>query len=112
MYHRTIETLFQGVGKSVHTMYILYRSHPAAVAAECVCQLLVLLERCPILEEFNHLTQDGGDPSSLCLTSKTIDLAISNDQVWPVWEWPPQVLPQWVWQQVCNHLGWKFVPTV
>ena len=46
------------------------------------------------------------------LTSKTIDLAISNDQVWPVWEWPPQVLPQWVWQQVCNHLGWKFVPTV
>lgn len=51
-------------------MYILY-------------QLLVLLGRSPVLEEFNHL--------------KTIDLAISNDQVW---------------QQVCAHLGWRFVPTV
>jgi hypothetical protein len=51
-------------------MYILY-------------QLLVLLGRTPVLEEFNHL--------------KTVDLALSNDQVW---------------QQVCEHLGWRFVPTM
>ena len=48
---------------------------------------------CPS-EEFNHLSQRPRDSAS---DPKTIELVISNDLLW---------------LEVCNHLGWKFVPTV
>jgi hypothetical protein len=44
--------------------------------------------------EFNHL-KGAGVPRTPA--GATIDLAISNDHVW---------------QQVCNQLGWRFMPTV
>lgn len=52
-------------------------------ACQPLYQLLLLLGRTPLLEEFNQLN--------------TIDLAMTNDRMWA---------------HVCTSLGWKFLPTV
>lgn len=64
-------------------MYILCPPRGTGRTARRLHQLLVMLGRKPVIEEFNHL--------------KTIDLAVHNDLAW---------------KRVCQKLGWKFVPTV